>query len=49
MINEDMTLRIPAEGLSGDTQMRRGVKSAFEGVMFDNYMKTMHEEDKLEE
>ena len=48
MLNEDMTIRIPSEGLSGDTQMRRGVKSAFEAVMFDNYMKTMHQEDKLE-
>ena len=49
MLNQDMTIRIPAEGIAGDTQMRRGVKSAFEAVMFDNYMKTMHGSDKLEE
>jgi len=48
MLNEDMTIRIPSEGLAGDTQMRRGIKSAFEAVMFDNYMKTKHGNDKLE-
>ena len=42
MLNEDMTIRMPAEGTAGDTQMRRGIKHAFEAVMFDNYMKTMH-------
>tara|TARA_Y100001970_G_scaffold124531_1_gene154224 strand:+ start:194 stop:1063 length:870 start_codon:yes stop_codon:yes gene_type:complete len=46
MLNQDMTIRVPAEGVAGDTQMRRGVKSAFEAVMFDNYMKTMHGKDK---
>ena len=49
MLNEDMTIRIPAEGLHGDAQMRRGIKSPFEGVMFDNYMKTMHQEEKNEQ
>ena len=44
MLNEDMTMRIPAEGISGDTQMRRGIQKAFEGAMFDNYMKTMNPE-----
>lgn len=42
MLNEDMTIRMPAEGTAGDTQMRRGLKHAYEAVMFDNYMKTMH-------
>jgi len=49
MLNDDMTIRIPAEGISGGTEMRRGIKSAFEGAMFDNYMKTMHEEEKNSE
>ena len=46
MLNQDMTIRVPAEGVAGDTQLRRGVKSAFEAVMFDNYMKTMHGKDR---
>lgn len=49
MLNSDMTIRVPAEGTGRDTQMRRGIKSAFEAVMFDNYMKTMHGQDKIEE
>ena len=44
MLNQDMTIRMPAEGTAGDTQMRRGLKHAFEAVMFDNYMKTMYGE-----
>lgn len=40
MLNEDMTIRVSAEGGGRDTQMRRGVKHAFEAVIFDNYIKT---------
>ncbi len=47
MLNSDMTIRVPAEGVAGDTQMRRGVKHAFQAVMFDNYMKTMNSDKKI--
>ncbi len=46
MLDQSLNLKIPAEGFSGDTQMRRGIKHTFEGVIFDNYMKSMDYEKK---
>ena len=45
MINgSDMTIRVTAEGPSGDPSYRRGVEQAFRAAMFDNYMKVMNPE-----
>jgi hypothetical protein len=33
LFNEDLTISVPAEGINGDAQRRRGLKAPFEALI----------------